>query len=529
MSITDKILAVTQPELYLAKKMLSPDQKKEESHPAAPPQAPQGSSSHGDAPSSGGSLIAVLAIGGLLIGTAFYLLGALGLRTGLNLFGILITVLLALLYKANPKVMGTIFSILGFAAFGIGGFVMLALLPGKSTYIFTTLFLVFYLILLLAVIGARALWVIAIIGIVIAISSSMYPQLYYEGSPIYNAVVGQRQSWTDLVSGTRTFVNETQKGLTRQIAIATGDQAYEDGVQAQSQKPLGVFLDNFAVTQDKVTAGQPIDAFVTLRAESFKTPTPIEIDIGCTAKAADQKEVEGEIKPTAHFTVEEYDQQSVDCLLKSSDLIKDASSFAATIKMTASFDFTTSAFLKSYFMDQETIRSYRRQQLDPLDEFKIAEKNPVAVYTGGPLKIGMGVGKQPISLVPEVDAGPTLAITFEKNWVDGRIISLKELTLIAPPGIAFSSLNLQPIDSMCTGGGDKEQTCKITSTVLKDIFTKEELLKPFTTIRVQTKLTSIDALLGQSPLAIRSFKATAKYQYQVEKTTSVTIAKEVPR
>ena len=119
------------------------------------------------------------------------------------------------------------------------------------------------------------------------------------------------------------------------------------------------------------------------------------------------------------------------------------------IILDTSFTFTTDSFLKVYFMEQDRIRAYKRQHSEensnPLDQFAITDKNPVAIFTGGPLKVGMGVAQQPVSLVrPGDDSeqfGPTLGITLDKNWLEGEILEVSKIVITAPLGLKIKDVD----------------------------------------------------------------------------------------
>jgi len=338
------------------------------------------------------------------------------------------------------------------------------------------------------------------------------------GTPLYESVYAVRQGWFDSFNTLFKAGQQVAKGIQSQIYIATGD--YEMGVEAQSQKPLGVFVDNVGVTSPIVQFEDKIDVFARLRVESFKTSENLIVKVKCYPEGVDF--ARGVIKPRDTFSVEEYEMQELDCLINASD----AGLGSPQIVLETSFDFITSAFLKSYFMDQETVRSMRRNEIDPLDAFKIADKNPIAKFTGGPLMIGMGAGQQPVALVAGEEFGPTLSITFDRNWMEGELWNITNFSITVPPGLTIEDVDGNPV-SGCTGGKDAEQTCTLEGSVLSKLF-KTPVTTP-KTVRVHTKVKDVAVLLANAPLAIRSFKTTVNYQYVVKKKVGVNVQqKKVP-
>ncbi|VVB81458.1 Uncharacterised protein [uncultured archaeon] len=358
-------------------------------------------------------------------------------------------------------------------------------------------------------------WVALLVNILFFSLIIVTPGLFAPpNSPLSAAIESQRQAWYDSYNYVFKAGQQVAKGLETQIYIATGD--YEQGVETQSQKPLGVFLENIGVTSPVVQLGDKIDVYARLRVESFKTGGNLTVNVKCYPEGVDF--AKGNITPRARFSVEEYEMQEIDCIINSAD----AGLGSPLIVLETSFDFTTSAFLKSYFMDQETIRSMRRNQVDPLDAFKITDKNPVARFTGGPLMIGMGAGQQPVALVKDSsdNFGPTLSITLDKNWAEGEFGNVTSLSIIVPPGLKIEDVDGEKV-SNCVGGKDKEQTCVLDGVILSKLF-KPPVATP-KTVRVHTKLEDMNVLLANAPLAIRSFKTTVTYSYVVKKKIGVNV------
>ncbi|RJQ18689.1 hypothetical protein C4580_06350 [Candidatus Woesearchaeota archaeon] len=324
---------------------------------------------------------------------------------------------------------------------------------------------------------------------------------------------------TKFIAGIQAIISGTKAGIERQILIGTGD--YETGVEAASTKQLGVFLDNVALTDTDVGPDGVIDMYGRLRVESFKTQIdgePLLITLSCYEQT---RNITGEIRPSAEYEVEEYENFDIDCLFKANDLGKGSH----TLALDAQFDFTTSAYIKSYFMDQETVRALRRQQQEPLAAFDITDTSPTAVYTGGPMRIGMNTGQQPISIIPDrKDLAPTLALTLERNWLDGELVALKTIRITVPPGLGIKSISGRDISgNTCTATSTQERTCTLSGDFLRGIFSEQDLKRPFTTLRIATEILDHTRLLGGAPLAIRSFKTEIDYTFRIKKTQTVTV------
>jgi hypothetical protein len=237
----------------------------------------------------------------------------------------------------------------------------------------------------------------------------------------------------------------------------------------------------------------------------------------------------GIITPKPVFAVAEDEEQPVDCNIDAVHL----GTGRHDITLEATFGFPTSAYLKGYFMLQDQIRAYKRQHPEesasPLDEFGITDKNPFAVFTGGPLYIGMGVGLQPIPL-PEENYGPTLSITLDRNWPEGELMSVKSLAVSVPPGLKITKVSGRPVEGYCKVNELGEDSCVLDKPEILDrIFPPiEKPVRLRKNIRVETMITDKAALMANAPLAIRSFKVTIDYDYRIKKTATVTVQAPKP-
>ena len=405
-------------------------------------------------------------------------------------------------------------------------FWLFSFLPGQALFTGIAVFFVIIFSFIAPKIGGKHTKAVGFIvllatialGVLVFHTDTFKPYLT-SGSQLQKAFDAQRDSWfgvyNALVTSIPGLITQSREQLNRQINIATGD--YESGVEAQSTKQLGVFLENLGMTETQVRKDGTVDFYARLRAESFTTSASAE-PLLITVKCYDDKTSKsGSIRPQDTFTVEEYESLDIDCLFDARELAVGSN----TLALEATFTFTTNAFLKSYFMDQETIRSYTRQREDPLDAFQITDKNPSTVYTAGPMRIGMSAGKQPIALIADRNEGPTLSVTIERSWLDGELLSLDELSITVPPGLQIESVSGEKVGSFCSSSTTQEQVCTFGPDFISKIVT--DLKKPFTTLRVFTTKRDSTKLLGGAPLAIRSFKTEIRYTYRIKKTQTVLV------
>ncbi len=479
-------------------------------------------------------LISVIAFAALAVYGA---LSAAGLQTPLAmglLIGIAILLALTTAYPKGAKIIWIILGIIALASASMIGFFALAFLPFKVPAFFTTIFILVVIIgafaewgkgIGLTVLFVNAILFGALLGTPLNLNSPMYTKWFKVDSPLYLASEKQQQEFQE-IWGSRGKVKEgitdVQQDIKRRILIATGE--YEEGVEAATSEPLGVFLENTGVTTERVTIGTPINLFTELTAQTFgfAVDETLKVELKCYGKYLSGNEIpgsEGEITPQAEFELADLESYPIDCILDSSKFGEGPSK--AVIE--AKFDFTTGAFIKGHFMPQEVIRDYTRQKKQPLTELGISGKDLEAVYTAGPLKIGMGLGRQPIPIISNSPFAPTLAVTFENNWVQGKFVQFKKLRITAPPGIEMIGVDGQQVLKNCKIV-QKEHICELDEKDLKNLFPDNIFTK---TIRVQTQGRSTEELLQGAPLAIRSFKVEADYVYQISRDAQVTVLPKV--
>lgn len=340
-------------------------------------------------------------------------------------------------------------------------------------------------------------------------------------APIRNAVESQQAEWGNIWENLGTSLSKAEMEARRQINMASGN--YEAGVEAQSQKPLGIFLENTGTNSPIRYPGDlNLKIFGYIKAITPNPQDKFKISAECYGVSSKDKKHRATFYPPGD-ELESNDYKSVDCLVPISDLSLATANTQAVLETT--FDFKTSAFVKTYFMEQDVIRSYRMQNLDPLKEYGIEDKNPVAVYTGGPLMVGMRAGaQQPVPLVndPSVNSGPSLDITLDRTaqWPEGELMKINKLTVHLPPG-----LKLVDAKAVC-----REELGSQICDLNAEEYIKSEANKPLilpAKLRFDTRLDgSIDKLLGGAPLAVHSFKLDSEYTFRIKKTFDVRVIHE---
>jgi hypothetical protein len=468
----------------------------------------------------------------LILGAAFtfyVLLKRLGIKTPFNLSFIIIFGLAAAVYEIAPGPISKLFRWASLLGGGIVGFWALAMGPFDPSITKWAIltWLVLYTVMFFSVLGFRKGMIVLVTNVVVfgLLFTQFYNGVIDEDTPLGIALQGQQNAWSEIYRDVKELSEQTAKGIRQQYYIATGD--YEQGIEENSGKPLGVYLKDVGMTSETVSPDDTVNVFATLKSQSFKFDKELKINVACyESDKQEMPDKRGEITPKKEFAVAEDEEQPVDCNINAVHL----GPGRHDITLEATFGFSTSAYAKGYFMLQDQIRSYKRQHPEdgtsPLDEFGITDKNPGAVFTGGPLYVGMGVGLQPIPL-PEENYGPTLTITLDKNWPEGELMAVKSLTITVPPGLKITKVSGRNVadGNYCKVNDLREDTCVLDKPEILDrLFPPiEKPVRLRKNIRVETMIADKATLMANAPLAIRSFKFAIDYDYRIKKTATVTV------
>ena len=426
-------------------------------------------------------------------------------------------------------------------------------------------------------------WLASALIIIVIILNVFYFAQGMMGATNFQSVISQEQR-QGLFDGLKTSVSNMLKAASQ---ISTNIQknleqrvmyAVTGKVEENKYEPLGVYLENVKSLDPKYYARDTVTIVGTVKARTLDDP--INIKLGCFREKNSQKAAPDKIQPDKTFSIYTLEEQDFVCQFKTSDTDVGAYSITAT----ANFNFDTLAYLKAYFMDRERYRAMTREGLDPLDEFGIKDKKPVAAYTNGPVGIDMsttsaltGVGEQAPTL-------PRLNINLvnRPGW-EGKIDSIREFVVLLPAGISIEkpaesctrpfkeyskseclqscvTLVEKPCTEACAAQlGDGRTKCEASCRAstkdrcepsCTDLFVSDEGNAEYKAYALDVgminslygnELKNIDkdrfrsfscelsidskAILGNTPITTKFFRARARYEYTVEKKTSVNVEK----
>ena len=355
-------------------------------------------------------------------------------------------------------------------------------------------------------------------------------------------------------------------------------------VEENQYEPLGVYLENVQSADARYYEDEDVIVWGTVKARTLDEP--INIKIGCYANNDEEKKAD-KWDPEEEFQVFALEELDFACTFNRCKLEKDPECESATLKKGpntittfADFNFETLAYLKMYFINNERKRAMIREELDIFKEFDIKDKNPVPVYTNGPVAIEMGTSSPLVGVSDEegtiVNPRFTISIENRPGW-QGKITGLNELVLLVPNGVEIKSVEVEdekdiPDDektagdcnrkfkvydvsdckNSCNNLGQKEggeekecdkqdeqyeqcEKCKEQCQLLLggtppaykgynmteiDKFQDDETQR---FKRFNCKITPDTSVLGNTPITTKYIRVKAKYNYKVEEPITVRV------
>lgn len=432
-------------------------------------------------------------------------------------------VLLLLLYQFAPEfVEGVILLAIGpagvYLIVSMGGFVKIPILA-KSVVLFSWLFIIGYMFFLFSKKKYLLMYFQVVVIIFFMISGFLpMPETAKAFASTFKVV-------KDVPETLRT-------NYQRSIAMASGDY-FAGEVDKNAQKKLGVILDDPKALADKFIPTEDVTVYSTLTAQALDKPLKVKLE----CFKANDKEKRGKLIPSNELSIATFEDIPVDCEFEKDQLdigLHD-------IKLTAVYDFTTSAYLKLIMADKESLREQRRvlniDDREAANEAILAKLGlqvPVGVYTSGPASIGIGVSSQPLGIDPEI--GARIAVSFDTNRQWGGVIEkLDSLYIITPRGLElqdFSGKHEAVLRSSCSAINLAGKGCDDAVENVYEIERSSVQGPRFKNIKVpqiailHTKVTNPESLLGRTPVSVRNIKIIAHYTYKIEKSTMVNIEKE---
>ena len=251
-----------------------------------------------------------------------------------------------------------------------------------------------------------------------------------------------RTGWNNVKDTFSKAIEGFRADLEAQMIYASGGY-YKGKVERNKIGPLGVFIDKLKASQPRYYENEDVIIWGTIKALSLGDN--VNIKMSCHKK--DEEKYATRTTPNVPFTIYSKETRDFECVFDEGKFDSWGDEGSGwffdlgfhTITADAEFNFETLAYLKSYFMDIERKRSMVREGLDPFKEFGIKYTEPIAVYTDGPVIIGMEMTSPIIEVGEGIVTQPRIGITLEnKEGWEGVIRSLTELVILTPHGVRIN-------------------------------------------------------------------------------------------
>lgn len=292
-----------------------------------------------------------------------------------------------------------------------------------------------------------------------------------------------------VVKTVENTLKSVEKSWNMAIASATG-QPYAG--EAEGQR--GIYIENFKAIEKNYYTSSDIFAQAKIRATNLVG----EITVRTKCFVVDGKT--GVTYPEV-ITIINDDENLVDCDLGS--LPKGNHH----IKMTGSFEFETDARIEYSFVDEST-----RPEL--YKDLGINDEYAKAIYTGGPVQVGMPSLHQPLRVSisgknKKVGNYP-FGVSLTNGWTQGKLTRGLNYVLEVPPGIDLTQCNRNQTKEFDTIDGRKRYYFSIDVNNVKETFDS---------VNCRMQMENPSELFRNDIVARRTFNAKVVYEYVVEQTT----------
>lgn len=327
--------------------------------------------------------------------------------------------------------------------------------------------------------------------------------------------------------------------------IQSAIDPFQGKVESGAKEKIGVYLEQVKL-MGAVREGDEIIVTGKLYAKSIDMPVDVEIDciMDPNSVLPGSRKRASEIYPKLQYKQINDVEETIECSWickkeeKDEEKCKKVDVGAHDVLMRARVsDFTTSAYLKGYFMNEETMRELRIKGIEPLESMKVQDKNPIAVYTKGPVEVGMELSSKPIiSISSSEQTSFFLELSLRNLW-GGKITEVSDIYLIVPKEIeieGFTGIEDKIPMQTCDALPDEQKTgCNsqaesvyhLTQKELEGISFDETTNAVVYRAKMNIPNSEIQSFMGRQQFVQKYFKIITKYNFEVEKKTSFFVKK----
>lgn len=333
------------------------------------------------------------------------------------------------------------------------------------------------------------------------------------------------------VEGVQNFWNYTKKQynlfwkqITGQIEYAVNP--FRSRTDEMNKKKIGVYLENLKpIPTSTFLEGMPVSVRGRIKAEVIEN----EISLSINCKSGD---LEGELYPDKNKwqIVKKFDER-IDCSFEN------LPQGSHTIEMSADVEnFKTLSYLRSFFINEDTLFQLRRQGKDPFKVYNLKSSDFVTIRSPGPMEVAMDLGSPPIGVKLGEKVQLILSVGISNLW-EGELKKIKQVYLIIPKGfevIGITGLksnkvvekikcNELPKEDVELCDDQIENAYEITQSALE---TLPKVLKNSAVVFSIKLQGNAENILQKQPYTNKYFNVVVVYDYTLKKKTTVFVKKK---
>lgn len=347
----------------------------------------------------------------------------------------------------------------------------------------------------------------------------------------------------------QTFADSKNRTLdlyNRSLQYATTGKTYEEEVDAQaSVQSLGVNFQSVELTSPdaRYLQGDPVSVWAILESKSLDRG--IDVSIDCVTKLPKGDEKVGNVN-NPKFNIKDQDIRDILCTYDK-DTFQKVGTHVLTLG--AKFNYTTGSYLRRYFISEEDSQSVRESGQDPIQYFDIPTEDEASIFTNGP--ISLSVVKH--GLLQSIDTSYkefVVGYRVENNvkyGMDGKMADVQSFVISLPDGLVlkpsstgkgyectspaeFEVYSADECIDKCRKDGIDQDRCysdcakynmyKLTSEMNKD---EEGNIKLPFIVSCNVEARNPMSFLGKDLIAIKNFRASIDYTYEVTSSSSFTV------
>jgi len=183
------------------------------------------------------------------------------------------------------------------------------------------------------------------------------------------------------------------------------------------------------------------------------------------------------------------------------------------VSFKVTYDYETASSLKMYFIDKQRKNAMRAENIDPLKHYG-KDSDPQAIYTPGPIELGIKQPTPPIALELNRELGPLIGFTIKNKW-QGEISKINFIYIYTPEGLDLDTTYCNQFRYISTENN--------FNVYLMEDPEKFPTIDDYTTINCKTKINSKTSLLGNDEISTKEIKVIVSYVFETKKSTDLRV------